>query len=188
MIRIVTLAGILAASVYTANAQEISGNPEAGRAYAREVCSPCHALTAEQGVQRIFAVAPDFPGDCQHTRNDRDRASCLLADAPPEDAKPDPRAGAIGRRDRLPAQPARPPVTASTTLSLTGCRSSTRSRAAKTVVPMAGRSIWANRAAPRVAGENLVSGASRCSRPNHRSPLASATDPASHHADAIGSA
>jgi len=62
MIRIVTLAGILAASVYTANVQEISGNPEAGRAYAREVCSPCHALTAEQGVQRIFAVAPDFSG------------------------------------------------------------------------------------------------------------------------------
>jgi cytochrome c2 len=60
MMRIVTLAGILAASAYTANAQQISGNPEAGRAYAREVCTPCHAVTAAQGSQRIIAVAPDF--------------------------------------------------------------------------------------------------------------------------------
>ena len=58
--RVVTLAGILAASAYTANAQEVSGNPEAGRAYAREVCSPCHAIAAEEASRRIIAVAPDF--------------------------------------------------------------------------------------------------------------------------------
>ena len=28
--------------------------------YAREVCSPCHAVTAEQRSQRIIAIAPDF--------------------------------------------------------------------------------------------------------------------------------
>ena len=60
MMRIVMLAGILAASAYTADAQEISGNPVAGRVYAREVCSSCHAVTAEQASQRLIAVAPDL--------------------------------------------------------------------------------------------------------------------------------
>src|SRR6516225_8927309 len=60
MICIVILAGILTASAYTANAQDASGNPEAGRLYAREVCSPCHALTAEQASQRTIAIGPDF--------------------------------------------------------------------------------------------------------------------------------
>jgi mono/diheme cytochrome c family protein len=60
MMRIVMLVGILAASAYAAHAQDASGNPEAGRAYAREVCSPCHAVTAAQASQRTIAVAPDF--------------------------------------------------------------------------------------------------------------------------------
>ena len=60
MMRIVMLAGILAAAAYTANAQEASANSKAGRAYAREVCSPCHAVSAEQASQRIVAIAPDF--------------------------------------------------------------------------------------------------------------------------------
>ena len=60
MMRIVMLAGILAASAYTANAQEASGNSEAGRVYAREACSPCHAVSAEQASQRTIAIAPDF--------------------------------------------------------------------------------------------------------------------------------
>ena len=60
MICIVILASILAASASAANAQAASGNPEAGRLYAREVCSPCHALTAEQASQRTIAIGPDF--------------------------------------------------------------------------------------------------------------------------------
>ena len=60
MMHTVTLVGIFAASAYAANAQDASGNPEAGRLYAREVCSPCHAVTAEQASQRMIAVAPDF--------------------------------------------------------------------------------------------------------------------------------
>jgi mono/diheme cytochrome c family protein len=60
MMRIVMLAGVLAASACTANAQEASGNSEAGRVHAREVCSPCHAVTAEQAAQRTIAIAPDF--------------------------------------------------------------------------------------------------------------------------------
>ena len=61
MIRIVMLASILVASTLAANAQEASGDSEAGRVYAREVCSPCHAVTAEQATQRMIAIAPDFP-------------------------------------------------------------------------------------------------------------------------------
>ena len=60
MMRIVMLAGILAASAYAANAQDTSGNSEAGRVYARQVCSPCHAVTAEQAAQRRIVIAPDF--------------------------------------------------------------------------------------------------------------------------------
>jgi mono/diheme cytochrome c family protein len=60
MMRVVMLAGVLAVSACAANAQDAAGNPEAGRVYAREVCSPCHAVTAEQASQRMIAVAPDF--------------------------------------------------------------------------------------------------------------------------------
>jgi len=60
MIRIVMLSGILATSAGAANAQEAPGNPEAGRVYAREVCSPCHPVTPEQASQRTIAIAPDF--------------------------------------------------------------------------------------------------------------------------------
>jgi mono/diheme cytochrome c family protein len=60
MVRIVIIAGILAAFAYAANAQDVAGNPEVGRVYAREVCSPCHAVTAEQRSQRTIAIAPDF--------------------------------------------------------------------------------------------------------------------------------
>jgi cytochrome c2 len=60
MMPIIMLAGILAASAFVANAQEASGNSEAGRVYAREICSPCHAVTAEQAAQRMIAIAPDF--------------------------------------------------------------------------------------------------------------------------------
>jgi len=59
MMRLVIF-GIFAASIQSANAQVASENPEAGRVYAREVCSPCHAVTAEQASQRTIAVAPDF--------------------------------------------------------------------------------------------------------------------------------
>ena len=60
MVRVVILAGILAASIRAANAQDPLGNPEAGGVYVREVCSPCHAVTAEQASQRSIAIAPDF--------------------------------------------------------------------------------------------------------------------------------
>ena len=60
MVRAVVFASVLAASASAANAQAASGNPEAGRLYAREVCSPCHALTAEQASQRTIAIGPDF--------------------------------------------------------------------------------------------------------------------------------
>ena len=53
-------AGILAASASAANAQDTSGNPEAGRVFARQVCSPCHAVTVVQASQRVMAIGPDF--------------------------------------------------------------------------------------------------------------------------------
>jgi cytochrome c2 len=60
MMHIVTLVGILAVSAYAENAQETPGNSEAGRVYTREVCSPCHAVDAEQASRRNIAIAPDF--------------------------------------------------------------------------------------------------------------------------------
>ena len=60
MVRIVMLVGILAASACAANAQNPPGDAEAGRTYARQVCSPCHAVTAEQAAQRVIAIGPDF--------------------------------------------------------------------------------------------------------------------------------
>ena len=60
MIRIGVFDGIWAVSACAASAQENSGNSEAGRRYAHQVCSPCHAVTAEQASQRTIAIAPDF--------------------------------------------------------------------------------------------------------------------------------
>ena len=60
MMRTVMFASILATSASTANAQDTSGDPEAGRVFARQVCSPCHAVTAEQASQRVIAIGPDF--------------------------------------------------------------------------------------------------------------------------------
>ena len=60
MMRIVVLASAFAASAYAANAEDTPGNPEAGRLYVRQVCSPCHAVTAEQTAQRLIVIAPNF--------------------------------------------------------------------------------------------------------------------------------
>ena len=60
MIRIVILVGILAASASAANAQDTLGNAQAGRVLTRQVCSPCHAVTAEQASKRVIAIGPDF--------------------------------------------------------------------------------------------------------------------------------
>ena len=104
MMRIVMLAGILAASAYTANAQEASGNSEAGRVYAREACSPCHAVSAEQASQRTIAIAPDFQTIANTPGMTASALRAFLADDAPKDTEPDPHAGAIGRWDRLCAQ------------------------------------------------------------------------------------
>jgi len=58
--RIVMLVGVFAVSAYAANAQDTPGNSEAGRVYVSQVCSPCHAVTAEQTAQRRIVIAPDF--------------------------------------------------------------------------------------------------------------------------------
>ena len=116
MMRVVVLAGVLAVSACAANAQNAAGNPETGRVYAREVCSPCHAVTAEQASQRMIAVAPDFQSIANTPGMSATSASRLLADPAPEDAELDPDAGAIGGRDRLCAQPARQSTTGSKTL------------------------------------------------------------------------
>ncbi len=54
------LATALATTAFTANAQDGSGDPEAGRAFAREVCKPCHAVTIDQVSPRRFVIEPDF--------------------------------------------------------------------------------------------------------------------------------
>ena len=57
--RAVVFVGVLVAAS-AANAQDTSGNPEAGRLFAHQVCSPCHAVTAEQASQRVIAIGPDL--------------------------------------------------------------------------------------------------------------------------------
>src|SRR5260370_34230429 len=54
------LAVALAATVCAANAQDGSGTPEAGRVFAREVCTPCHAVTTDQVLPRRFVIGLDF--------------------------------------------------------------------------------------------------------------------------------
>ena len=56
----ILLAGTLLATPFTANAQDGLGSSEAGGALARQVCSPCHAVTPEQSVPRMLDIAPDF--------------------------------------------------------------------------------------------------------------------------------
>ena len=58
--RAVIFVSILAASACVANAEEASGDPEAAPVHTHEVCSRCHAVTAEQARQRMIAIAPDF--------------------------------------------------------------------------------------------------------------------------------
>jgi mono/diheme cytochrome c family protein len=58
--RTVILVGVFTASAYAASAQDAPGNFEAGRVYVSQVCSPCHAVTAEQAAQRRIVIAPDF--------------------------------------------------------------------------------------------------------------------------------
>jgi hypothetical protein len=60
LMRTVILVGVFTASAYVANAQDAPGNSEAGRVYVSQVCSPCHAVTAEQAAQRRIVIAPDF--------------------------------------------------------------------------------------------------------------------------------
>jgi hypothetical protein len=50
--------------------------------FARQVCSPCHAVTAEQASQRVISIGPDF----QTIAGDDDRSSRLSADVASEDA------------------------------------------------------------------------------------------------------
>jgi hypothetical protein len=124
--RIVMLAGIFAASTFTANAQE---GPRKLRGRAR-ICTrsvlalPCSQYRASRAANDRHR--PGFPDHCQRTQNDGDRASRLLADAAPEDAEPDPDARSISRRDRLSAQPARSPTTGNKALNILQYRASTR--------------------------------------------------------------
>lgn len=39
---------------------QVTGDPAAGKAFALEVCTPCHVVAPRQISPRRFAVAPDF--------------------------------------------------------------------------------------------------------------------------------
>lgn len=43
-----------------ASAQVAHGDPDAGRRFALEVCTPCHVVAPDQLSPRRFASAPDF--------------------------------------------------------------------------------------------------------------------------------
>jgi len=55
---IVTLASILALTSTSIFAQ--SGDPEKGRAFGLEVCTPCHVVVEDQLSPGRLATAPDF--------------------------------------------------------------------------------------------------------------------------------
>ena len=138
-------------------------------------CSPCHAVTAEQASQLRLVHRSGFPDDCQHIRDDGDCSSRLFADATSEDAEPDPYARAISRRNRLYVELTRRPTAASKTLTTGDGRSSMQ------FVPFESLDRPSCR-----RQQTRFNGTSRCSRPGRRSLPASATDPASRRADAIG--
>jgi len=50
------LVGALNALAWAAGAQDV----EAGRVFAREVCSPCHGVAADEVSPRTLPIAPDF--------------------------------------------------------------------------------------------------------------------------------
>lgn len=56
--QIVTFASMFALG--GANALAQTGDPEKGRAFALEVCTPCHVVAEKQLSPRRLATAPDF--------------------------------------------------------------------------------------------------------------------------------
>ena len=50
------LAGALNALAWAAAAEDV----EAGRAFAREVCTPCHGFATDEVSPRTLPIAPDF--------------------------------------------------------------------------------------------------------------------------------
>ena len=56
----ILLAFALGAITFAADAQEGSGDPTAGHAFAQQVCSPCHAVTPGEKSPRLIDIAPGF--------------------------------------------------------------------------------------------------------------------------------
>ena len=109
--RAVIFVSILAASACVANAEEASGDPEAAPVHTHEVCSRCHAVTAEQARQRMIAIAPDFQAIANTPGLTATALRAFLQTPHPKMPNLIPHAGAISRCDRLPTQPAGPPTT-----------------------------------------------------------------------------
>ena len=103
MMRVVMLAGVLVGSACAANAQDTPGNPEVGRVYAHEVCSPCHAVTAEQASQRTIVIAPEFQTIANTPGMTAAALRAFLQTPHPKMPKLILTPGPIGRCDRLPA-------------------------------------------------------------------------------------
>jgi mono/diheme cytochrome c family protein len=58
--RAIVPAVLFAAIAFAAHAQESGGDPQAGRVFAKRVCSPCHAVEPDPHQQRMFEIGPDF--------------------------------------------------------------------------------------------------------------------------------
>jgi cytochrome c2 len=59
---VVALAALLsvAASAATAQDSTLGGDPQAGHAFALEVCTPCHVVSSRQLAPTRFAIGPRF--------------------------------------------------------------------------------------------------------------------------------
>jgi mono/diheme cytochrome c family protein len=59
-ITIVIAVAAWALAAFAADAQEGAGDPQAGRVFARQVCSPCHVVAPGPHASRMFEIGPDF--------------------------------------------------------------------------------------------------------------------------------
>jgi mono/diheme cytochrome c family protein len=59
---VVGFAAVMSAAGVSAGAQEtpLGGDPQAGRAFALEVCAACHVVSSRQLAPARFAIAPSF--------------------------------------------------------------------------------------------------------------------------------
>ena len=81
---------VIAVLVLVARQASAQQDPAAGKAFALEVCTPCHVVAPDQLSPRRFAVAPDFNAIANTPANERNGAPCIPFRRAPHHAKSGP--------------------------------------------------------------------------------------------------